>query len=112
MLVAIESSSLVPTVTTLLDEMHAALAGQPNDQTTRDLDLYLSVARSLLAGANRAPTAGGNAELYAQIMAAVNASSGIVRVALFGSERDEDFSQFVPRGHYTRSETLKRYFAP
>ena len=23
---------------------------------------------------------------------------------------DEDYSQYVPRGHYTRSETLKRYF--
>jgi len=22
----------------------------------------------------------------------------------------EDFSQYVPRGHYTRSETLKKYF--
>src|SRR5690606_9379358 len=29
---------------------------------------------------------------------------------LFGVERDMDFSQFTPRGHYTDSEELSRYF--
>ena len=107
---ALESNSLAATVTTLLDEMSVALAALPDDETKRDLDLYLSVARSLLAGANRPPTLGGNTALFAQIMTAVDSASGVVRVSLFGSTRDEDFSQYVPRGHYTRTDALKRYF--
>ncbi|MBI4583246.1 MAG: DUF3160 domain-containing protein [Planctomycetes bacterium] len=34
----------------------------------------------------------------------------MAKVALFGCVEKVDFSQFRPRGHYTRSEALKRYF--
>ena len=109
-LLALESNSLSPTVATLLDEMYVALGALPEDDTRKDLDLYLSVARSLLAGTNRPPTLGGSAALFTQIMTALQSSSGVVKISLFGSTRDEDFSQYVPRGHYTNSDALKRYF--
>jgi hypothetical protein len=109
-LASLESNSLASSVTTLLDEMYAALAAQPADATKKDLDLYLSVARSLLAGTSQPPTAGGDVALFTKIMSAVNSASGVVEVSLFGSTRTEDFSQYVPRGHYTQSEELKRYF--
>jgi len=32
------------------------------------------------------------------------------KFTLFGRERDEDFSQFKPRGHYQKSEELSSYF--
>lgn len=31
-------------------------------------------------------------------------------LTLFGKERDIDFSQMKPRGHYAKTEELKRYF--
>jgi len=38
----------------------------------------------------------------------IEAHAGFAPSPIFGY--DEDYSQYVPRGHYTRSETLKRYF--
>jgi len=38
----------------------------------------------------------------------IHAHAGFGGSALF--KYDEDYSQYVPRGHYTRSEELKRYF--
>ncbi len=40
--------------------------------------------------------------------ALINAHKGIAVSPLFGYK--EDYSQYVPRGHYTRNETFKRYF--
>jgi hypothetical protein len=109
-LTSIETYSLAPTMRSLLDGMHAAVVTMPDDETKKDLDLYLAVARSLLAGSNQPPMAGGSAASFADFMAAISSASGVLRVSLFGSERVEDFSQYVPRGHYTDSEELKRYF--
>lgn len=41
-------------------------------------------------------------------LALVNAASGRTRSALF--PWDPDYSQFIPRGHYTRTDQFKRYF--
>jgi hypothetical protein len=38
----------------------------------------------------------------------IEAHAGFAKSPLFGY--DEDYSQYVPRGHYTRKETLQRYF--
>jgi hypothetical protein len=38
----------------------------------------------------------------------IDGRAGFARSPVFGY--DEDYSQYVPRGHYTRSEDLKRYF--
>ncbi|HEX8221125.1 MAG TPA: DUF3160 domain-containing protein [Chloroflexia bacterium] len=50
----------------------------------------------------------------AQDLAQIDAHQGLSPSAVFGignsEEYMEDFSQYVPRGHYTRSEELKRYF--
>jgi hypothetical protein len=43
-------------------------------------------------------------------VAKATAMQGLQRVELFGVSRDEDFSQFTPRGHYTDSDELKTYF--
>jgi hypothetical protein len=37
-------------------------------------------------------------------------AAGWEKVDLFGVVRDEDFSQYKPRGHYTRNPDLTRYF--
>ena len=43
---------------------------------------------------------------------AMTAHEGIARSATFGEEvpYEEDFSQYIPRGHYTKTEKLGKYF--
>lgn len=41
-------------------------------------------------------------------LALIEAHSGFSKSAVFGYV--DDFSQYIPRGHYTRTELLKRYF--
>ncbi len=41
-------------------------------------------------------------------LALINGHQGFARSPIFGYE--EDYSQYVPRGHYTRNDTLKKYF--
>jgi hypothetical protein len=43
-----------------------------------------------------------------QELAAIDGHAGFSKSAVFGY--DEDYTQYIPRGHYTRSETLGRYF--
>lgn len=47
-------------------------------------------------------------QVMAKELDLVNKASGRTRSALF--PWDPDYSQFIPRGHYTRSDQLKRYF--
>jgi hypothetical protein len=73
-----------------------------------DVDLYLTVARSLLAG-TLLPAQGtaDAADLYARCVEA----SGPAPVALFSeTPRIYDFSQMRPRGHYTLTPALERWF--
>src|SRR5947207_6847650 len=44
----------------------------------------------------------------ARALALIEAHAGLANSPIF--IYDEDYSQYVPRGHYTRSETLGRYF--
>ena len=48
------------------------------------------------------------APMVAQELALIAAHQGFSPSPIFGYE--EDYSQYVPRGHYTRNETLSRYF--
>ncbi len=41
-------------------------------------------------------------------IALINAHSGFEKSPIFGYE--EDYTQYVPRGHYTKTESLKNYF--
>lgn len=105
-----EQAALIPKVALILGNLHRALAARAGADGAADLDLYLSVARSLLSGNRIAPFAGADAAAVNEIVAKANAAQGLVSLDLFGVERDEDTSQFVPRGHYTETEELKRYF--
>ncbi|MEO8287142.1 MAG: DUF3160 domain-containing protein [Chloroflexota bacterium] len=72
---------------------------------------YLTVASRLL-DPNAAIPAAVQAEV-ATDLAQIDAHAGLMPVAsmgIGGEEYIEDFSQYVPRGHYTRSEDLKKYF--
>jgi len=111
----LEKSSIAPALTDALARMHCALpaagADYPAD-TLRDLDLYLTVARNL---ASDVPVVSivGDASVdreAAALIAKIQASTGAEAITLFGRPRLIDFTQYTPRGHYTSSEELTRYF--
>ncbi len=106
-----EEQVLIADLTLLLDGMRANLASSSLDaELAADADLYLTVASSLLAGASRATLGFADAKAAAELYEQASNASGHQVVSLFGVERDLDFSQFEPRGHYTDSDSLSRYF--
>ena len=67
---------------------------------------YLSVAKKLIDSNASIPEMVD--DIVAGELARIKAHSGFVPSNIFIYY--EDYSQYVPRGHYTRSEQLKRYF--
>jgi Protein of unknown function (DUF3160) len=115
----IEEASLVPRLGQLLDGLRSRLAAgaaeEFGDTATADADLYVTVAASLLAGELLEPAANGSAADIAKLYSSVLAADGVEVYEFFGSKRLIDFSQFKPRGHYTRAGSngnapLERYF--
>lgn len=109
----------------ILEGCHAELArrkvaaADPYAASYDDLDLYLTVARNLLAG-----SLGGQLEIEGvrnqndaarQLLQSIAtehlqdpmADEGTV---FYGGRRPLDYSQFRPRGHYTKSPLLQNYF--
>jgi hypothetical protein len=111
---AIELDSLRPDLLMLLRTARARLAnGAVADVTAevkQDLDFYFAVALGLLEGKVSAPVAGADANQVADFVTKAAKATGIQKISLFGVPRTIDFSQFEPRGHYTDSDELKRYF--
>jgi hypothetical protein len=111
MLAKMEQSTIIGKVTALLQSMRTRLPTSTADPPLRaDVDVYLAVALSLLQGSAAAPVAGGDASTVGSFVAAANAAMGTGTVSLFGDSRQEDFSQFTPRGHYTDDPVLSQYF--
>ena len=110
----IEVSTLIPTLKSLLAAMQSDLASGTGSElpaaTRADVDLYLTVARQLLADFTAAPVAGGDTSEIGQLVSLAQAASGIRQVSLFGASRYIDFSQFKPRGHYAGDTSLEAYF--
>lgn len=101
----IEQQVLIPSLEQLLRGMLARIpSSQASVQTQADLQLYLQVALGLLLPDSYAPS--GKA---AELITKARAASGVEHVELFGVGRDEDFSQFTPRGHYSEPP-LSDYF--
>ncbi len=67
---------------------------------------YLEVAEKLLKP-DYCPD-GKTGNIVKKEMALINSGKGFAKSPIFGYK--EDYSQYKPRGHYTRSEILKRYF--
>ncbi len=100
----LENRELSPRLAKLLDTMQETLKttqGKYPAETAHDLDLYLTVARSLLLG-DRSPSALGMDKEAEALIAKAEAASGIVHVNMFGRDRAVDFASFNPRGHYAR----------
>ncbi len=116
-LMSVEEKTLVPELDSLLAAMHKALpilamkySGNPEVKTMlRDVDVYLTVPRWLLDG-SASPVFAENSPLVDSLLDFVSGQN-VVGYPLFSSTpRKIDFSQFTPRGHYTRTQQLTRYF--
>src|SRR5690606_39025128 len=77
MLKSFEEYLLLPALTDMLARMRAALSASDLTGSVRhDLDVYLSVADGLLAGAQQAPSDPENEELVSSIYQACAAAAG------------------------------------
>lgn len=86
-----------------------ALGGTPLEADARRALAYLAVAQKLADPAASVPPEVG--QVVAAELKLIEAHAGTAPSPIFAaSGLLEDYSQYVPRGHYTRSETLKRYF--
>jgi hypothetical protein len=113
----VETSLLIRRLDTLLASLHdqlparaAAYADNPRmRQMLLDVDVYLTVPRMLL-GSTAGPLFAENLTLVSQLLGFI-AAQQVVTFPLFQSvAHDIDFSQFTPRGHYTQTPQLTRYF--
>lgn len=111
---AIELTSLIPDLRRMLESMRGELAagagGALGSQARADADTYLAVALSLLDDQVAAPVAGGASADIQALTQGARTAEGWHNITLFGVARDVDYSQFKPRGHYTDTIELERYF--
>ena len=106
-----ELDVLIPELSSLLTGLRASLTTASFDaQTTKDLDTYLTVAQRLLDTSELTPSAGADPAEVDSLVEKATAGVGSAMVNLFGVDRNEDFSQFTPRGHYTDGPELSAYF--
>ncbi len=116
MLLEIEETYLAANLERLLAGMASELptvwaesGTGPLRESIQDADYYLAVARRLLTGERVDPVLLGQDRVDAAI-GWIHAGRMLEVSDLFGACRTVDFSQFTPRGHYTGSDTLERYF--
>ncbi len=114
----LERNTLIPLLTSSLASIHSelvqyidGLGGSPEITTAgNDLDVYLTVARTLLVEEAVGPQWTKNDDEIRRILDLIEEEKK-QSVPLFSEEcRDYDFSQLKPRGYYTSSATLSRYF--
>jgi len=116
MLAELETQYLMGAIDAVLSGMArrvlAAQAAHEADalaDAVRDADIFVAVGRSLLAG-NDVPTAEPSNHPRARMILKAIEAERPAKLKLFGYERVEDFTQLRPRGHYTESDELERYF--
>jgi hypothetical protein len=122
MLRDLERDSFTATLSTLTSTMlkasyqqYGALKGTPLEEPARRNVAYFAVAAQLLGLADIVPAE--VTDLVNAEVTLINAAGG-TQISPIWDRPDlpeeqkliEDYSQYIPRGHYTRSESLKRYF--
>ena len=108
----VEKEVLSRELGTLLKGLRAGLAKDTTApaQVRADMDTYLAVATSLLDDKSAPPVAGGDAAVIDALVDAAEKATGPTTLSLFGDSHEQDLSMMKPRGHYTRTPELTRYF--
>lgn len=108
----VEETEFVPDIAALVEALladaeasYAALTGDLQEAALRNV-AYFAVARELIRPDTAPPAL--VADLVNAEVALIDAHDGFAESPVFIYR--EDYSQYVPRGHYTRSEGLERYF--
>jgi hypothetical protein len=113
MLMQLETNFLSARLDVLLSEIHNKWQPLEGDEdlvnAAKDVDVYISVARTLLGGVD-VSTQGSDNQAEADRLLDLIEQEQFVTSAIFDRPRKMDFSQMKPRGHYTQSEELTRYF--
>ncbi len=118
-LISIETEILLQRLTDLLEGLHGALPGLASAYSDHpemltalmDADLYLTIPLLLLER-TVSPHYGENTDAVEKLMNLIG-NETMASYPLFAPAnvpRTMDFSQFTPRGHYTQSKDLTRYF--
>lgn len=103
-LASMETSALAPELNAMLGELKTEIAKSSASAETRaDVLLYVDVALGLATGKATTKEA-------AAIVAKAEAAGGEATLDLFGAPMLVDLSMLKPRGHYTHSIELQRYF--
>jgi hypothetical protein len=91
------------------DREYQALKGTPWEDAARRTVAFVAVGSRLLDPGIQTPTYAE--DLVEAELALVEEAEGILPSPIFpGLEFGEDYTQYIPRGHYTRSDALKAYF--
>ena len=91
------------------DEQYQALRTTGWEEAARRTVAFVGVASRLLEPGVQVPQYA--ADLVEAELALIEDAGGILPSPLFpGLTFGEDYTQYIPRGHYTRSEELKAYF--
>ena len=91
------------------DSQYQALKGTNWEDAARRTVAFIGVGSKLLDANAVVPAYA--ADLVEGELANIEAASGILPSPIFsGLDNGEDYTQYIPRGHYTKSEALKAYF--
>jgi hypothetical protein len=114
-LVDIEGKMLHPLLGKVLEASLATCRGYlaSGKETKRlflDVEMFLVVALDLLQGDKQEMKCSPeSADKIRAVRKGIDAEA-TVEMSIFGSSRPVDFSLFKPRGHYTKSKALQRFF--
>jgi hypothetical protein len=111
----VDLKALTSAMLTASNQQYQALLGTPLEEPARRNVAYFTVATQLLGLPDPVPA--GATDLVSAELALINAAGGFSVSPIWDrpnlpddQKLLEDYSQYVPRGHYTRSEDLKMYF--
>ena len=91
------------------DEVYQQLQGSPWQAAAKRVVAYFSVGSLLLDRSIQVPVYAN--DLVQAELSLIDQAAGINPSPIFpGLENGEDYTQYIPRGHYTKSEELKAYF--
>lgn len=114
----LEEQKLIPMLTDFSRKMHALMkqkAETETDPAVKDLaaynTAYYAIGHALLTGTATLSSPDSYREAVAQEIAKVKATNDDYSDYLGYTNIEFPYSLFRPRGHYTRTEPLKRYFA-
>lgn len=106
-----EKHLILPVIKQLLENLDKSLVKNRNIFHPRlfaDLDIYLSVASSLLLEQELKGHSGQSVKIH-ELLENIHQAKSMSDVELFGRTRRIDFTQYLPRGHYKEHE-LQNYF--